>query len=212
MADSDDERDRMQCDDRRFEAKVRGDVAALRMGLSDHLTYTYTSGAHETKAPFLDSLTIGQLSYKSIIPEARSVRVYGGAGIVTGTARMEITARGQDARVRLRYIAVYVKAEGSLAAGGVAIHACTRSRGGVPGRLWSYSPLLSAPGPPVSSNSLGRAWRRPTRSLRSTGRWTPGSSLPAPSGPCRRSSAPVAGKRCRAAGRRVRASAHPPAG
>jgi len=37
-----------------------------------------------------------QLSYKSIIPEARSVRVYDGAGIVTGTARMEITARGQD--------------------------------------------------------------------------------------------------------------------
>jgi len=28
-----------------------------------------------------------QLSYKSIIPEARSVRVYGGAGIVAGTSR-----------------------------------------------------------------------------------------------------------------------------
>ena len=43
--------------------------------------------------------------------EARSVRVYGGAGIVTGTARMESTARGQDTRFRIRYIAVYVKAQ-----------------------------------------------------------------------------------------------------
>jgi len=82
------------------------------MGLSDRLTYTHTRGVHDTKAQFLGSLTLGQLSYKSIIPEDRSVRV-------------------------------------SLAAGGVAIHACTRRIGGVPGRLWPSSPLLSAPGPPV---------------------------------------------------------------
>ena len=101
----------MQCDDRRFKAMVRGDLTALRMALSDQLTYTHTNGLHETKAQFLGSLTIGQLSYKSIIPEARSVRVYGGAGIVTGTARMEITARGQDGHFRIRYIAVYVRVQ-----------------------------------------------------------------------------------------------------
>jgi ketosteroid isomerase-like protein len=111
MADSDDERDIMQCDDRRFKAMVRGDLAALRMVLADSLTYTHSSGVHDTKAQFLGSLTIGQLSYKTIIPEARSVCVYGGVGIVTGTARMEIRARGQDTRYRIRYLAVYVKAQ-----------------------------------------------------------------------------------------------------
>jgi ketosteroid isomerase-like protein len=111
MADSDDERDIMQCDDRRFKAMVRGDLATLRMALADDLTYTHSSGQHDTKAQFLGSLTLGQLSYKSIIPEARSVHVYGRAGIVTGTARMEITARGQDSRFRIRYLAVYVKAQ-----------------------------------------------------------------------------------------------------
>jgi ketosteroid isomerase-like protein len=111
MADSEDERDIMQCDDRRFKAMVRGDVTALRMALADSLTYTHSSGVHDTKAQFLDSLTLGQLRYKSIIPEARSVRVYGGAGLVTGTARMEVTARGHDTRFRIRYLAVYVKAQ-----------------------------------------------------------------------------------------------------
>jgi ketosteroid isomerase-like protein len=111
MADSDDERDIMQCDDRRFKAMVRGDLTALRLALADSLTYTHSSGVHDTKAQFLDALTLGQLSYKSIIPEARSVRVYGGAGIVTGTAGMEIIARGQDTRFRIRYLAVYVKAQ-----------------------------------------------------------------------------------------------------
>jgi len=101
----------MQCDDRRFKAMVRGDLATLRMALADDLTYTHSSGQHETKAQFLASLATGQLSYKSIIPEARSVHVYGGAGILTGTARMEITARGQDAQFRIRYIAVYVRAQ-----------------------------------------------------------------------------------------------------
>jgi len=111
MAESDEERDIMQCDDRRFKAMVRGDLTALRMALADSLTYTRSSGVHDTKAQFLDSLTLGQLRYKSIIPEARTVRVYGGAGIVTGTARMEITARGYDTRFRIRYLAVYVKAQ-----------------------------------------------------------------------------------------------------
>ena len=101
----------MQCDDRRFKAMVRSDVVALRMALADSLTYTHSSGVHDSKAQFLASLTLGQLSYKSIIPEARSVRVYGGVGNVTGTARMEITARGQDTRFRIRYLAVYVKAQ-----------------------------------------------------------------------------------------------------
>jgi ketosteroid isomerase-like protein len=81
------------------------------MALADRLTYTHSSGVHDTKGQFLASLTIGQLSYKSIIPEARSVRVYGGVGIVTGTARMESTARGHDVRYRIRYLAVYVKAQ-----------------------------------------------------------------------------------------------------
>ena len=101
----------MQCDDRRFKAMVRGDLTALRMALSDQLTYTHSSGRHDTKAEFLASLTLGQLSYKAIIPEARTVRVYGGVGTVTGTARMEVAARGQDAHFRIRYLAVYVKAQ-----------------------------------------------------------------------------------------------------
>ena len=112
MADSEDERDIMQCDDRRFKAMVRSDLTALRMALADSLTYTHSSGVHDTKAQFLDSLTLGQLRYTSIIPEARSVRVEGGAGLVTGTARMEVTARGHDTRFRIRYLAVYVKAPG----------------------------------------------------------------------------------------------------
>src|SRR5207244_13626681 len=91
------ERDIMQCDDRRFKAMVRGDVTALRMTLSDHLTYTHTSGVHDTKAQFLGSLTLGQLSYKSIIPEARSVHVYGGSGVGTGSAALESVPGGKDA-------------------------------------------------------------------------------------------------------------------
>src|SRR5207244_12141365 len=96
------ERDIMQCDDRRFKAMVRGDVTALRMALSDHLTYTHTSGVHDTKAQFLGSLTLGQLSYKSIIPEARSVHVYGGTGVLTRPARTEVPEAGRDGRLPQR--------------------------------------------------------------------------------------------------------------
>ena len=37
------------------------------------------------------------------------MRVYGTAGIVTGTAGMAIQVRGQEASFRIRYTAVYIK-------------------------------------------------------------------------------------------------------
>ncbi len=161
MADSDDERDIMQCDDRRFKAMVRGDLATLRMALADDLTYTHSSGQHETKAQFLASLTMGQLSYKSIIPEARSVHVYGGAGIVTGTAHGDRGARSRRPLSYPLHCGVRQGA-GSLAAGGVAVHACARRIGGVHGRLWPSSPAPDSTRPPVvreagGPGTIGRA-------------------------------------------------------
>ena len=50
-----------------------------------------------------------------ITPEGFEVRVYGTAGIVTGTAGMAIQVRGQEASFRIRYTAVYIKAGRPLA-------------------------------------------------------------------------------------------------
>ena len=105
----DDERDIAQCELQRYEAMVQGDLAKLSAVLSEDLTYAHTTGVLDTKAQFIAALASGQLKYESITPEERTVRVYGAVGIVTGTARMGVKVRGQQASFRIRYTTVYIK-------------------------------------------------------------------------------------------------------
>ena len=80
-----------QLETRRFEAVVRGDVAALEGILSDDLTYTHATGVFETKAEFLGKMKSGQLKYESFGPEDFRVRVYG-TGVI-GSSRVPGSAR-----------------------------------------------------------------------------------------------------------------------
>lgn len=93
----------------RFEAIVRGDVAALDQILSDDLSYTHATGVFETKAEFLGKMKSGQLKYEAFAPEDIRVRVYGTTGVVTGVARVKVHVKGEPLSFRLRFTDVYVK-------------------------------------------------------------------------------------------------------
>jgi ketosteroid isomerase-like protein len=94
---------------RRFDAMVRGDVAALDEILAEDLTYVHTTAALETKADFLRRLRTGDLKYETIGPESQEVRVYGSTGVVTGIARVRVLSGGQPHMFGMRYTDVYVK-------------------------------------------------------------------------------------------------------
>ncbi len=94
---------------RRFEAVVRGDVAALDEILSEDLAYTHATGVFETKPEFIAKLTSGQLKYESFTPEDMRVRVYGTTGVVTGVARVKVRVQGEALNFQLRFTDVYVK-------------------------------------------------------------------------------------------------------
>jgi len=98
-----------QRETRRFEAVVRGDIAALDDILSDDLSYTHATGVHETKAEFIAKLKSGQLKYESLTPEDMLVRVYGTTGVVTGVARVKVQVKGEPLSFQLRFTDVYVK-------------------------------------------------------------------------------------------------------
>jgi len=97
-----------QRETRRFEAVVRGDIAALDDILSDDLSYTHATGVHETKAEFIAKLKSGQLKYESLTPEDMLVRVYGTTGVVTGVARVKVQVKGEPLSFQLRFTDVYV--------------------------------------------------------------------------------------------------------
>ena len=94
---------------RRYDAMVGGDVAALEEILSEDLTYVHATATFETKTEFLRRLRTGELKYQAMDPESQDVRVYGSTGVVTGIARVQVLSGGKPLTFRMRYTDVYVK-------------------------------------------------------------------------------------------------------
>ena len=102
----------LDAQDRRWKATVDADVDTLDRMTTDDMTYTHSSARVDTKATFLDSLRSGRVDYQSIVPEERSVRLYGDAAVVAGIAHVLVRAEGKDIDVRLRFTELYVKQGG----------------------------------------------------------------------------------------------------
>ena len=97
----------------RFDAQVRGDLAALERMLHDDLTYVHSNARRETKAEFLDSLKTGALKYVSIEPVDISVRTFGPAfAVIVGHARIKTLSQGKETPFVIRYTDVWVQRDG----------------------------------------------------------------------------------------------------
>src|ERR1700682_4539381 len=98
----------------RVEALVNSDVPRLEKLLGDDLTYTHSTGIKESKAEFIHRIPSGDLKYASIQHDNEvSVRLYGDTGVLTGTSRVKVRARGQTLNLHIRFTEVWVKRGGS---------------------------------------------------------------------------------------------------
>jgi len=87
-------------------------VSTLAPMLSDDLVYVHTSGTVDSKASFLEKIRSGALRYHSIQPRDVRARTYGDTAVVTGAAKMDVTAGGSDRHLDIRYTSVYVRRSG----------------------------------------------------------------------------------------------------
>jgi ketosteroid isomerase-like protein len=99
--------------EKRRDATLAGDAAAVGSMMTDDLTFTHANAVVETKAEFLDALKIRRYQYKSLTDEERGVRVHGDTGIVSGTCRIVVTAAGNDIDIRVRFTELWVKEGGA---------------------------------------------------------------------------------------------------
>lgn len=97
---------------RRFAVMTARDYTALATILGDDLVYTHSSAVVDSKAAYLESLTSGRVTYKTITPSDLQVRVYGTTAIITGLAAMTVDANGEALNNRLRFTDVWVKRDG----------------------------------------------------------------------------------------------------
>lgn len=98
---------------RRFEVMTAKDYKALATLLADDLVYTHSSAAVDSKASYLESLTSGRVTYKTIVPRDLQVRVYGDTAIINGVAAMTVDANGEALVNTLRFTDVWAKRNGT---------------------------------------------------------------------------------------------------
>lgn len=102
----------LEADRARFEAQVKGDLAALDKLLASDLTYVHSGGVVETKDEFVGAIKSGKYKYKSIVPEGMSARAFGDAAVVNGKATIDLTSDGREIHVVVRFTDVWVKRDG----------------------------------------------------------------------------------------------------
>jgi len=96
----------------RFRAMTSNDLPRLAGMLGDDLVYVHTSGHVDSKSSFLETLRSGELRYRSIEPRDVRVRSFGDAAVITGSAKVLVTAGGADRHLDIRYTSVYVQRAG----------------------------------------------------------------------------------------------------
>jgi len=101
-----------QVENRRLQAMMQLDFAALESILDDELTYTHTNGRVDGKSQLLSAMRSGALIYESIEFVEAQIRVYDTAAVVAGTASMKVKAGTQQLNFQARFTDVYVKQNG----------------------------------------------------------------------------------------------------
>ena len=93
----------------RYNAQMKGDVAAMQRLIGDDLVYIHSSTVQDTKASFIESIRSGNVKYRTMKRGEVKVRTYGCIAIVSGGASFGVTVKGEDRNLNLLFHAVYAK-------------------------------------------------------------------------------------------------------
>jgi hypothetical protein len=102
----------LAAEDARFKAQMSGDGAAMNKLFGDDLVYIHSSTVQDTKKSFIESITSGNVRYRSMHRGESKVRTYGGVAIVSGSAKFEVTVKGENRTLDLLYHAIWAKRPG----------------------------------------------------------------------------------------------------
>jgi ketosteroid isomerase-like protein len=104
----------LRAEERRLAAVVGADAAALQEILDDELRFTHSTGQVDTKYVYIASLESGRLDYLEARARDVTARVYGDAGVLTGTTVLRLrVGGGEPQKAKLLYTAVYAKRDGA---------------------------------------------------------------------------------------------------
>ncbi len=101
-------------EDARYAAQMGDDYGALQKLLGNDLIYIHSSAVVDTKASYIDSMKSGTVKYRVMRRSDVTVRTYGCVAIISGLGNFDVTVKGQDMAVEIRFHSIWAKRDNGL--------------------------------------------------------------------------------------------------
>jgi hypothetical protein len=108
------EEEALRAEDARYAAQTSNDFAAMERLFGEDLVYIHSSAVVDSKASYIESMHSGTVKYRVMRRSDVTVRTYGCVGIISGNANFDVTVKGQDLAVELRFHSIWAKRGGGL--------------------------------------------------------------------------------------------------
>jgi hypothetical protein len=90
-------------------AQMSNDFAAMERLFGDDLFYNHSSNVVDNKASYIESMRSGDVRYRVMRQSDTKVRIYGCLAIITGAGDYDVTVKGKDISVQLRFHSIWAK-------------------------------------------------------------------------------------------------------
>jgi len=101
-------------EDARYAAQTSRDFAALQQLIGDDLVYIHSSAIVDDKAAYIETQRVGTVIYRTMKRSDVTVRTYGCLAIITGQGNFDVTLKGQDTSVEIRFHSIWAKRAGTV--------------------------------------------------------------------------------------------------
>ena len=101
-------------EDSRYSAQTGDNFDALQKLLGDDLVYIHSSAVVDNKASYIESMKSGTVKYRVMRRSDVTVRTYGCIAIISGLGNFDVTVKGQDLAVEIRFHSIWAKRAGGL--------------------------------------------------------------------------------------------------
>ena len=99
----------MRAELQRYEAQTQDDFVAMESMIGDDLVYIHSSSVVDDKKAYIDAMRAGAVKYRTMRLLDSQIRIYDCIAVMTGTARFEVTVKGTDLTVDLRFTEAWAK-------------------------------------------------------------------------------------------------------
>jgi hypothetical protein len=106
------EDDAQRAEDARYSAQTANDFAAMDRLFGSDLVYIHSSAIVDDKAAYIEAMRNGTVRYRVMRRSDVKVRTYGCLAIMSGNANFDVTVKGQDLAVELRFHSIWAQRAG----------------------------------------------------------------------------------------------------